>query len=127
MIPIEGAIPFRLCRVSIYSRHSQQIRVGQHEGTVQQFQIVVHQVGKANAGDDSHGENFLHGVFNLDSAENLARLNVDRPDSASAFLFSFGDRDTTEDGRFTNLRQSHKGNRTAKSRPRVDPGTSVIG
>ena len=47
---------------------------------------------------------------------------MDRPDTAGTFLFSLSDRDTAEDGRFTNLRQSHKRNRAAEIQAASKPG-----
>ena len=46
----------------------------------------------------------LLGVFEFHPAEDLADLNVNRPDTARAFLFSFGDRDAAEDSGLTHLR-----------------------
>ena len=83
---------------------------------------MVHEIRITDSRDDSHGENFLHGIFEFDEAEDLSGLDVDRPDSAGAFLFSLGNRDTTEDGRFTNLRQSCERNRTAGIKAASKPG-----
>ena len=69
---------------------------------------MVHEIRITDSRDDSHGENFLHDIFEFDEAEDLSGLDVDRADSAGTFLFSLGNRDTTKDGRFTNLRQSNE-------------------
>ena len=46
----------------------------------------------------------LLGVFEFYPAEDLADLNVNRQDTARAFLFSFGDRDAAEDRGLPHLR-----------------------
>lgn len=97
-----------------------QIGVGKNERTIQQFCVVVDEIWIADSRDDSHSDDFLHSVFEFDEAKDLSCLDLNRSGSAGAILFSLGDRDAIEDGRFTNLRQSCKSNRaTKKSRPRV--------
>ena len=61
---------------------------------------MIDKIRPADCRDDTHSEDFLNGVFELDPTENLAGLDVDGPDSAGALLFSFCDRDATKDGRF---------------------------
>ena len=82
--------------------------VGEDERTADEVSVVVDQIGKANAGEERDGEDFLNGFFEFQEGDDLAALDVDDPHAAGAFRFlqPLGDLDAAKDGRFADLREA---------------------
>ena len=88
---------------SILIGHALQVGVGKNERTIEQFCVVIDKVGKTNSGNNSDGEDLLHGIFEFHPAYDLPGLNVNRPDATCAFLLSLCNRNAAEDRGFANL------------------------